>query len=67
MEAITADGDRIARHQSFTATHAPTGKKVSAGETGIARLEGGRVVEYWGVMDEKALDRQLAVSETATG
>jgi predicted ester cyclase len=67
MEAITADGDRIARHQSFTATHAPTGKKVSAGETGIARLEGGRVVEYWGVMDEKALDRQLAEPQTATG
>ncbi len=59
MEAITADGDRVARHQSFTATHAPTGKRVTAGETGIARLAGGRVVEYWGVFDDKGLEVQL--------
>ncbi len=63
MEAITADGDRVARQQSFTATHTPTGKRVTAGETGIARLQDGRIVEYWGTFDEKGLEHQLADSD----
>lgn len=65
MDAITVDGDRVARQQTFTATHAPTGKRVTAGEVGIARLENGKVAEYWGVFDEKALEHQLAGSEPA--
>ncbi len=63
MDAITADDDRVARQQSFTATHAPTGKRVTAGETGIARLRDGRVVEYWGTFDEKGLEHQLVDSD----
>lgn len=63
IDVLAADGDLVARHQTFTATHAPSGRRVTAGETGIARFADGKLVEYWGVFDEAGLAHQLAEVE----
>jgi predicted ester cyclase len=76
LDEPIADGDRIVARFRETGTHLgdlmgmpPTGKKVSFGEIGILRFEGGKVVESWYEVDMLGMMGQLnppAGSETAT-
>lgn len=68
-EDLTAEGDKVAYRASWSAFHTgelmgipPTGKRVAVTEMHIARLENGKIVEDWGVMDVLGLMQQLGVA-----
>jgi steroid delta-isomerase-like uncharacterized protein len=67
--AVVADGDRVARHAVFTATHTgeffgvpASGRRVSIPSLEIWRVADGRIVEHWGGLQvtEHLLDRLRA-------
>ena len=66
-EVIFGRGDLVAWSKRFRGTHrgeyfglAPTGRPAEASETGIARFQNGRIVEFWGVLDDAKLMRELS-------
>ncbi len=71
IEDIVAEGDRVATRMRATATHSaayigvpPTGRKIDCEVMSIARVDGGRIVEHWGVTDELALMQQIGLLPT---
>jgi steroid delta-isomerase-like uncharacterized protein len=69
MEALVAEGDKVAVHFSFSGTHKgaflnipPTGKSFSVTGTGIFRFKDGKVVENRVVFDAVGLMQQLGVA-----
>jgi predicted ester cyclase len=66
IEDQIAVGDKVVTRMTFSLTHsvkffgaAPTGKHISWTGIDIHRLEGGKIVERWGVYDDLGLRRQL--------
>ena len=68
IEDTMADGDKVASRGLFTGTHEaafqgipPTGKRISVSYMDIWRIENGRFVENWVVLDMLGLMQQLGV------
>lgn len=64
--AVVADGDRVAYHSTFTATHSrpffgipASGVRLTIPSLQIWRIADGRIVEHWGGLQvtEAILDR----------
>ena len=62
---ILAEGDKVAYHCTFSATHAgefmgiaPTGKRITITATGIARVANGKIVEVFENFDSLGLMKQ---------
>lgn len=63
-----ADGDRVATFKTISGTHrgeihgiAPTGKRFEVYIADLFRVEDGKIVESWALLDEAALLRQIGV------
>jgi steroid delta-isomerase-like uncharacterized protein len=63
---MLAEGDKVAERFTAAGTHkaeflgiSPTGRRVQMDGINIFRLEHGRIVERWGVLDQAGLMRQL--------
>jgi predicted ester cyclase len=63
---MVAEGDLVVTHKAFRGTHAgdlmgtpPTGREVEILVIDIVRVEGGRIVEHWNVVDRLGLLQQL--------
>ena len=68
VENLVAEGDKVAIRWSVRGTHTgdfqgipPTGKHGMVTGTDIVRIEGGKIVEDWGVFDSLGLLQQLGV------
>jgi predicted ester cyclase len=68
LEDILAEGDRVAYRLTIRGTHrasflgvAPTGRRVAVSLFAIVRVEGGKLAEEWGGLDQGDLLRQLRV------
>jgi steroid delta-isomerase-like uncharacterized protein len=66
LDQTLAEGDRVAIRQTIRGTHkgpfmgvAATGKQVSFGGMVFVRIENGKVVERWGIIDVPGLMGQL--------
>ncbi|MEV4179081.1 ester cyclase [Nonomuraea sp. NPDC049709] len=66
IEDLIAEGDKVVSRNTVTGTHLgefrglpPTGRSITYNEIFIVRLDGGRVVEIWGVVDTLSQLRQL--------
>jgi predicted ester cyclase len=64
-----AEGDKVVTRKVFEGTHqgelmgiAPTGRAVEFEVIDIVRVEGGRIVEHWNVVDRLGLLQQLGVA-----
>jgi steroid delta-isomerase-like uncharacterized protein len=67
LETI-AEGDRVVARVSVRGTHrgefagvAPTDNRIEVSAIDVFRLEGGKIAEHWGRMDEMGMMRQLGV------
>lgn len=71
IEDLAADGDRLFARMTVTCTHkedfqgiSATGKTITVRVMGQIRMEDGKIVEHWNVMDELYFLNQLgAVSD----
>jgi len=68
IDYMFAEGDIVATFTTNTGTFtnkwgdiAPTGKKLTTKVANLCRLEGGKQVEVWGIMDPLAFYRQLGI------
>jgi predicted ester cyclase len=68
IDYMFAEGDMVATFSTLTGTLtgkwgdvAPTGKKVTAKSANLCRLEGGKQVEVWGIIDTLSVYRQLGI------
>lgn len=68
-EPSLADGNLEANYVVLTGTHqgelmgiAPTGRTVEFSGVEIIRVDGGKVVEYWGVLDTMTLMQQIGAA-----
>jgi len=66
IDDMVAEGDKVVIRSTWRGTHkgewlgvAPTGKKVSQAGISIFRIAGGKMVEWWAVMDTLDLMVQL--------
>ena len=66
LEDILAEGDRVAYRLTIRGTHRgpflglpPTGRRVTVSLFAIVRIEGGKLAEEWGGLDQGDLLRQL--------
>lgn len=66
LDLIVEDGDLVAHQKTVRGTHTgdlfgvpPTGNTIETREVGIARYEDGKIVEFWGVVDDAQLLRQV--------
>ncbi|GAB2538600.1 hypothetical protein GCM10027167_49150 [Nocardia heshunensis] len=62
IEDLIAEGDRVVARLSWRGTHVgefqsapPTGAVIELAESGIMRVEGDRIVEFWPLFDSLAL------------
>ena len=65
---MVAEGDMVVTRKAFHGTHRgelmgipPTGREVEFNVIDIVRVEDGRIVEHWGVVDRLGLMQQLGV------
>jgi steroid delta-isomerase-like uncharacterized protein len=70
IELIVAENDLVAVHLTARGTHLgelrglpPTGKRVSIGGAAIHRIEQGKIVETYQVVDRLSLREQLGAPE----
>ena len=68
VEQMVADGDRVASQMTMQGTHsgtwmgiAPTGKQISLQMMTIHRIEAGKIVEDWVLVDSLGLFQQLGL------
>jgi predicted ester cyclase len=54
-----AEEDRVATHMLMTATHSPTGRRVTMAAIRLDRLRDDKVVEHWSIADQAGLLAQL--------
>lgn len=66
LEDMVAEGDKVTTRYTMSGTHKAefvgipaTGKKVKITGLEIRRLSGGKMVEYWGIMDDLGMMQQL--------
>lgn len=70
LEAVVAEGEMIAVRNRFTATHEgtyldvePTGREIDVPVTAFQRIEDGKLVEEWQLVDRLGMLQQLGVVE----
>jgi predicted ester cyclase len=70
IEDLVADGDKVWLRMTGTGTndgsfmgHPPTGRRMHIDVFDVVRVEGGRVVEHWGVPDRLGTLFQLGLAE----
>lgn len=63
---LIAEGDKVVTRKAFHGTHLgplmdlpPTGRTVTIGVIDIVRVENGRIVEHWNVVDQLGMLQQL--------
>ena len=68
VEALIAEGDRVAARLRFRGTHlgeldgiAPTGRRVDCTGIVISRIEEGKIAEDWANFDDLGMMRQLGL------
>jgi C-1 hydroxylase len=68
VEEMIAEGDFVSTRMRATATHqhdfmgiTATGKSINCSAFGMVRIENGKIVEHWSVMDEIYLFQQLGL------
>jgi predicted ester cyclase len=68
VEDLVAEGDRVAVRVTAQATHTgefmgvpASGKRISVVSTGIARIAGGKIAEWWNSPDQLGLMQQLGL------
>lgn len=68
VERVVAEGDYVAAQVTNSGTQSgtfmgvpPTGKKATWGGMAIFRIQGGKIIERWGVIDRLGLMQQLGV------
>ena len=66
VDDTIAEGDKVVVRATWSGTHKgefmgipPTGKRVSFGVIDTVRIDGGKLVEHWGQMDNMRLMQQL--------
>ena len=66
VENMIAEGDTVVAYKTLSGTHRgphlgipPTGKHVQYQIISIYRIKDGKISDYWGLMDELSLRRQL--------
>ena len=66
VENMIAEGDTVVAYKTLSGTHRgthlgipPTGKRVQWQIISIYRIKDGKISDYWGLMDEFSLRRQL--------
>ncbi len=66
VEDLVAEGDRVVSRMVWAGTQKgefmgipPAGKSFSIEVIDIVRIEGGKIVEHWGIMDNMAMMQQL--------
>jgi steroid delta-isomerase-like uncharacterized protein len=71
VEALVAEGDIVVELFTASGTHRaelmgapPTGKTVTLRGINIFRVDGGKIVERWGCLDQLGLLRQLGLITT---
>jgi steroid delta-isomerase-like uncharacterized protein len=71
IDEQVADGDRVMTRWTATGTHKvdlmgakPTGKQVTFSGVACDRIDGGRVVERWEIMDQLGLLQQVGLVPT---
>lgn len=69
-----AEGDRVVDVLTYTATHRgdfmgapPTGKTATIASTMISRVEDGRIIEIWAIVDMLSLMQQLGLLPEGAG
>ena len=69
VEDLIAEGDKVGGLVSIRGTHqgelmgvAPTGKQIEVSGIVFARIEGGKVAEYWGGAHKLGVMRQIGAS-----
>ena len=69
LDDMVAEGDKVFIRATMNGTHRSefmgipaTGKQISVPVGDFVRLENGKVVEHWGVMDSGMMMQQLGVS-----
>ena len=69
VEDMIAEGDKVVAYKTVAGTHRgthlgipPTGKRAQWQNIGIYRIKNGKIAEYWGLLDEMSLIRQLGAS-----
>ena len=68
IEDLVAEGDRVVSRMVWTGTQKgefmgipPTGKSISVEVIDIVRVDRGKFVEHWGIMDNMTMMQQLGV------
>ena len=68
VEQLVAEGDTVVERFTATGTHRgelmdvrPTGKTITLAGINVFRIDGDRIVERWGRLDELGLLRQLGL------
>ena len=68
VDDLIGENDKVVTRMTWRGTHTgtymgapPTGKSVTCGLIGIARLVDGKIVEHWGVTDELAMMHQMGL------
>ena len=68
VDYMVAEGDLVATFSTATGTlkgkwgdTAPTGKKATYQSANLCRLEGGKQVEVWGIVDQLTVYRQFGI------
>ena len=66
IEHIIAEGDKVFIRMTWSGTQAgefmgvpSTGKKFAVGVFDVVRMENGKIVEHWGLMDSMGMMQQL--------
>jgi steroid delta-isomerase-like uncharacterized protein len=68
VDDLIEEGDRVVARQTVTGTHLgeymglqPTGRSVAYNEIFVFRYVGGRIAQYWGVVDVLSQMKQLGL------
>jgi steroid delta-isomerase-like uncharacterized protein len=74
IEDMITEGDKVAVRGTISGTHEgdlmgipPTGRQVRVTLIDVNRIEGGKLVERWGVSDMLGMMQQLGVMEQPSG
>ncbi|MFE3187870.1 ester cyclase [Nocardia sp. NPDC059240] len=70
VEDLIAEGDRVVARLSWRGTHSgefqsapPTGTVITLAESGIMRVEGDRIVEFWPLFDSLTLMMGVGIAK----
>jgi steroid delta-isomerase-like uncharacterized protein len=73
VEEAVAEGERVAARLLWTGTHdgdlpgqSATGRQIALESVDFARVQDGRIVEFWNLVDRATMSAQLAGSSDVT-